>query len=453
MALVNIQDVSHIFRSYDIRGIYGNDLNEDIMEKIGNNFGNYCKKDVVIGRDARIHSKSLRDAFVLGAIKSGCDVFDVGKVSLGIGMFYAWKNGKEFAYITGSHLGKEWNGVKFFHADGMGYLEDENYKIRDMFLEGKISMGKKIGKVHTIDTSRVVDNYRNFLSSKIRAARKIKVILDPGNGMAGLVAKALFQNSGFIASAIFEEVDCTFPNRNPEPQVDELTELKNKIKEERADIGIAFDGDGDRIVLVDNLGRKLTPEQTAYLILKEAVNKKGPIVANVECTRLIDNIAKKFGKSVIRFPVGHTFLVNTAKKTNACFGIEVSGHYVLPFIFPFDDSMAVALYAAYVLSKTNKPLSAIVDEIKPYPFERTKFDVDDKKKFVVMKSLKEKLSREYKNISTMDGIRIDFDNGFVLIRASNTSPIIRLTVEGNTEKDFTELMEKFTSVLAEEIKK
>jgi len=449
----DMQSIDHIFRSYDIRGIYGKDLDEEIMEKIGNAFGSYCKKDIIIGRDCRIHSKSLRDAFVLGAIKAGCDVFDVGEVPLGVGMFYAWQSDREFAFITASHLEKEWNGVKFFHADGMGYMEDENFTIRDMFLEDKSIAGKKIGKVHTIDTSEIIDEYKKFLNEKIKAERKIKVVLDPGNGMAGLVAKSLFQNSGFPAAAIYEELDGAFPNRNPEPQEDELIELKNKIKEERADMGIAFDGDGDRILLVDNLGRKLSPEQTAYLVLKEAVKESGPVVANVECTRLIDDIAKKFGKKLIRFPVGHTFLVNAAKEHKACFGIEVSGHYVLPFIFPFDDSMVVALYAAYVLSKTGKPLSAIVDEIKPYPFAREKFEVDDKKKFIVMKSLKEKLMKEYKNTNTMDGIRIDFDNGFVLIRASNTSPIIRLTVEGNTEKGFAELMGRFSSVIKNEIKK
>lgn len=448
----DMSDVSHIFRSYDIRGTYSKDLTEEIMEKIANALCQYCKKDIVLGRDARPSSKSLRDAFVLGAIKAGCNIFDVGEVPLGVGMFYAWQNQKEFAYITGSHLEKDWNGAKFFHSDGMGYLEDENYRIRDMFLEAKEKSEEQVGKIHIIDTKEIINQYKNFLNGLFKAERKIKVVLDCGNGMAGLVVKELFQGSGFPAVAIYENIDCTFPNRNPEPQEDPLEKLKETIKEQRADIGFAFDGDGDRIVAIDELGRKMTPEQTAYLVLKEAVNEQGPIVANVECTRLMDKIAEKVGKKFVRFPVGHTFLVNAAKENKACFGIEVSGHYVLPFIAPFDDSMVVALYAAYVLSKTSKPLSAIVDEIKPYPFERMKFEVDDKKKFEVMKRLKEKLKKEYK-ADTLDGIRIDFDNGFVLIRPSNTSPLIRLTVEGNTQKDFAELQSKFTSVLKNEINK
>lgn len=445
-----MQDVSNIFRSYDIRGIYGKDLNEEIMEHIGNVFGQYCKGDIVLGRDARTHSKRLRDAFAMGFVKTGKNIVDVGEVSLGVGMFYSWQKSKEFVFITASHLTKEWNGVKFFHSDGMGYMENENLQIFEMFKDGKF-ISENMGEITFADTKTVAEQYKNYLTDKIKPQRKISVALDCGNGMAGIIARRLFSDAGFITTTIFEELDGTFPNRNPEPQEDELLALKNKVKEERADIGIAFDGDGDRILIVDDDGRKLTPEQTAYLVLKEAAKENGPIVANVECTRMIDDIAKGFGKTVFRFPVGHTFLVNEAKKRKACFGIEVSGHYVLPFIFPFDDSMAVALYAAYVLSKNNKSLSKIVDEIKPYPFTRLKFEVDDRKKFTVMKSLTEKLSKEYKNINTMDGIRIDFDTGFVLIRASNTSPIIRLTVEGNTEKDLEEIRGKFKKILEEEI--
>ncbi|MEM7819517.1 MAG: hypothetical protein QXD48_01670 [Candidatus Aenigmatarchaeota archaeon] len=446
-------DISHIFRSYDIRGIYGKDLNENIMEKVGNIFGQYCNSDIVLGRDARIHSKSLRDAFALGFIRTGKNIFDICEVPIGAGMFFAWKNKMEFAFITASHLPKEWNGIKFFHSDGMGYLENENLKIRDMFLERKYLTSRKVGKIHIINRNKVINDYKNFLNKKIKSSRKIKIVLDCGNGMAGLLAKKLFQGSNFMIKVIFDKIDCTFPNRNPEPEEDDLIALKNKIKEEKADMGIAYDGDGDRMLILDEKGRKLTPEQTSYLILLEAVKEKGPIVANVECTKLIDDIAKKFNKNIIRSPVGHTFLVNATKVHNACFGLEASGHYVLPFLFPFDDSLAVSLYAAYVLSNTNKKLSEIADEVKPYPFERINFNVDDRKKFKIIEKLIVRFKKEYKNVNTMDGIRIDFDNGFILIRASNTSPIIRLTVEGNTEKDFIELKNKFMEIIKNEIKK
>lgn len=446
-----MNDAFHMFRSYDVRGVYGSDLTEEVMEHIGNVFGQYCKGDIILGRDARTHSKKLRDAFVMGFVKTGKNITDVGEVPLGVGMFYAWQKSKEFVFITASHLPKEWNGVKFFHADGMGYLENENYAIRDKFNEGKF-ISTKMGEMSFADTSIVAEQYKKYLTERIKPQRKIKVVLDCGNGMAGVIAKKLFTDSGFVTTAIFEEIDCTFPNRNPEPQEDELEALKKSIKHERADIGIAFDGDGDRILIVDDDGRKITPEQTAYLILKEAYDESGPVVANVECTRMIDDIAKNHNKEVFRFPVGHTFLVNEAKKRKACFGIEVSGHYVLPFIFPFDDSMAVALYAAYVLSKSKKPLSKIVDEIKTYPFAREKFEASDKTKWKIIENIKKKL-KDYDNVNTMDGVRVDMDNGWVLIRASNTGPIIRLTIEGTTENDLEEIKNKFSALLKEEIKK
>ncbi len=427
-----------IFRSYDIRGIYGKDINEDIMRRIGAAFANASSKTIGVGNDGRTSSLSLKKAFIEGF---GREVIDVGTVPLGAGMMYVI-NKYDFAFITASHLGKEWNGVKFFHKSGVGFMEDENKRVEKFFASAKPS-GKAI--IKKAGDKEVLNYYIDYVAKKVKLENKIDVMLDCGNGMASGFALPLFKKIGFNAVSIFDKADGNFPNRSPDPAEDELKELKKKIT--TADIGFAYDGDGDRMVLIDETGRKLSPEQTSYLILLEAVKYSGPIVANVECTRLIDDIARKFGKKVIRVPVGHTFLMDAVQKEKACFGVEVSGHYALPFMAPVDDSLMVSVFAAYVLSKQKRKLSEIVNEIKVYPFERLAVDCDDEKKFSVVNSLKVRFKKQYKNVNTMDGVRVDFPDGWILIRPSNTAPLIRLSIEANDKKSLERLKKEFLEVL------
>ena len=436
--------IMSIFRSYDVRGIYGKDIDENIMKRIGAAFSSMSTETIVVANDMRISSSSLKKAFIDGCNKK---IIDCGCVPLGVGMLHAM--GKhDYAYITASHMPKEWNGVKFFHKNGIGFGEKENKKIGQLFSTIRV---KGRPEVVQENVTKFIDNYRSYVRGKIKISKKIRVVLDCGNGMAGVVAKQLFSDSGFDVEAIYEKLDGTFPNRDPEPSEDELKELRKRSK--NADMGIAYDGDGDRMLLVDNLGRKLTPEQSSYLVLLGAVSEKGPIVANVECTRLIDDIAKKIGKKIIRVPVGHTFLMQAVSDNKACFGMEVSGHYTLPYMAPIDDSLMVSIYAAAVLSKQNKKLSEIIDMIKTYPFERVNLECSDEKKFIIINNLTQKFRRKYKNVTTMDGVRVDFPEGWVLIRASNTTPLIRLSVEAEDEKTLKTLKKKFSSTLKEEIMK
>ncbi len=443
---MNLKDIAHIFRSYDVRGIYGKDLNEDIMERIGNAFAQFTNKDVTVARDMRAHSKSLCDAFIKGITEAGKNVTFLGILPLGVGMFRAW-NKQQYAYITASHLPKEWNGVKFYNKNGVGFFEKENYSIRDIVLSGKITDVKKRGKITKENNKKIIEEYKKYLLSRIRAKKRIKIALDCGNGCAGLVARDLFSRAGFSATAIFEELDGTFPNRNPEPSEDPLKELKK-----HKGLGIAYDGDGDRMLLVyDN--KVVQTEQTAYIILSHLLEKeKGPVVANIECTRLIDDVAKKFKRRVIRVPVGHTFLVQEVFRNNACFGVETSGHYIIPSIVPVDDSLAVSVYTAEVISSINN-FEKFLGRIPKYHFARINFDCDDRKKFFVIENLKRKLSKKYKKLSTLDGVRVDLANGWILFRASNTSPLIRMSIEGKSISDLEKIKNEFAEKLKEEINK
>lgn len=468
---------SCIFRSYDIRGIYGKDLDESTMKRIAEAFSECVSvRNIAVAHDMRMHSAKLKNAFISGL--NNKNVCDCGMLPMGAAMFYAWHNNKELAYITASHLPKEWNGAKFFHKSGMGFAEKENYKIRDVFLKSKkkfnnnriskddndLSLFKTEDKSNTaavnsgpskvtiISSKDIIEGYTNYLLSRIRIENRIKVVIDCGNGAAGVIARRLFSRAGISVSLVYESIDGSFPNRSPEPGEDNLIALKNNIRLTKSDMGIAYDGDADRMILVDDKCNIVAPEQAAYLILSELLKKeKGGIVANVECTQLIDKVAEKFGRKIIRIPVGHTFLAEAAHQNKAAFGIEPSGHYMLPSIVPYDDALAVSLYAAYALSKSSRKLSAIVKEIPKSYFERINFECSDMRKFSVIERLKERLGEEYK-INAMDGIRIDMDYGFVLIRASNTSPIIRLTAESDTQKQLDELKEKFSKILKSEIK-
>ncbi len=434
-----------IFRSYDVRGIYGKDLDENIMKRIGAAFSKVSEDVIVVGHDGRASSVPLKNAFIEGCSRK---IIDIGCVPLGAGMLYAL-NKADYAFVTASHLPKEWNGIKFFHKNGIGFMEEENKKVEKIF-EG-IGDVKGNAKVTKVETQEVLDHYVRYFTQKVTIGKKLFVILDSGNGMGSVVAKRLFEKEGFEVETIFDTLDPDFPNRMPDPFEDPLLELKKRAME--ADLGIAYDGDGDRMALVDENGRKLTPEQTSYLILLDAVKQPGPIIANVECTRIIDDVARRFGKKLIRTPVGHTFLMQAAQKNNACFGVEVSGHYAVPHLAPFDDSLMVSLYAATILSQQDKKLSEIVKEVREYPFERISVDCSDEKKFDVINRMKHKFMEEYKDVTTLDGVRVDFHDGWILVRASNTGPLIRLTVEADNERRLKELKEEFLEKLNSEVQK
>lgn len=445
-----MQEISHIFRSYDVRGVYGKDLDEQVMERIGNAFSRFAR-NAVVSRDMRMSSESLMEAFIEGFTEAGGSVEDAGLLPLGAAMFHAWSSKKDLAYITASHLPKEWNGIKLFHSSGLGFLENENRKIRNIVVKGKYAEKPK-GRAVTENSKKIIHDYVSYLTRKIKAERKARIAMDFGNGAASLVGKELFRKCSFEVFSVNEELDGSFPNRDPEPQEDDLLELKKTIKNNKCDFGIAYDGDGDRMLFMDDKGRKLIAEQTSYLILSELLKKqKGPIVANIECTRLVDHIAEKFSRSVIRIPVGHTFLVSETKKNKACFGLETSGHYIVPFIFPFDDALAVSLYASCALSKNESTVSEIIDELPKYYFERISMECSDKKKFSVIERLRKKFKKQYKKVMAIDGVRVDFPYGWVLIRASNTSPMIRLTVEADSTSDLEKLKDKFLEMLQEEI--
>jgi len=494
-----MSDPAQIFRSYDVRGVYPTDINEEISERIGRAYAEIMLargdvfKRVVVAHDVRMCSPQLALAFMKGASELTGKIAFAGMLPLGAALFHAWKAGSELSYVTASHLPPEWGGIKFFHPNGSGWLEDENHALRDRFLyasadiassgvpsvvetkhdkhpiatstglhdylvihkDGQISQPTPTLQKHerytTIDSDAAVANYINHVT-KVKPHRTLRIVVDCGNGAASTVAPRLFKLGGFEVRAMFSQPDGRFPNRSPDPQPNELAKLREAVRSEHASLGIAYDGDGDRMSVVDEQGNVLTPEQVAYIILKELLEKvQGPIVANVECTRIIDDIAKQFNRQLIRVPVGHTFLMDAVHTNKAAFGMEVSGHYAVPALVPFDDALAISYYLACVLSRQTKQLSEIVSEVPHRPFERINFVCDDDKKFSIISTLKQKLSRDYDNISDMDGLRIDFDDGWILFRASNTEPRIRLTVEANTQERFEMLKSQFSSLMQTEL--
>jgi phosphomannomutase / phosphoglucomutase len=445
-------DVAHIFRSYDIRGIAGQDLTPEVMRRIGQASGTLLRQDIVVSYDMRVSSQKLKNAFIKGFLSTGCNVEDAGLLSLGTGMFHAWQGKKIFAYVTGSHLPREWNGIKFFNASGIGFIEEKNRKVQKAYFRGKFISGK--GELTCKKNREVIDKYKKFLLSKIRFNGSISVVLDCGNGCAALLAPELFREAGAKTKVIFSELDGTFPNRSPDPQEFALTKLKKEVVKTGADMGIAYDGDGDRTSIIDDKGDYTSPEETSYFVLSELLKtQKGDIIANVECTKAIDKVAGKFGRKVIRVPVGHTFLMDAVHKHRAAFGVEASAHFCMPYFVPFDDATVIGLYTAAILSRGEEKLSEFKKHMPKYPFERVSFECPDNLKFEIIKTIIKKMSAEFKNVNTMDGLRVDFDSGWALLRASNTSPYIRLTVEGTTEKSKKTIQKQFLDFVKEEMKK
>jgi len=433
-----------IFRAYDIRGIYGKDLTEEIMAKIGEAGGTFSPGTFTIGRDFREHGAQLEEAFVSGLKKTGSNANLVGTGPLALCVFANWKMKNDVAaYITASHLPAEWNGIKFFHQNGVGFFEDENKKLGEISSSRNFKTG--IGSAKKLEG--MDEEYANFVAERIKP-EKINVVVDFGNGAACLLVPKILKKIGIKSTFLFDWPDPTFSNRNPEPKPESLTALCKKVVKEKADLGIAFDGDGDRAMFVDDKGKVIMTEQSAILFLRDIMKtQRGPVVANIECSDIIEDEVRKYGENVFRIPVGHTFLVQETKRHNAVFGVEKSGHICVPKFFWFDDAIINSIYMTEIVSKIGQPLSKTVEELPTRFFERIEVVCSDQTKFEVINRIKQEATQTYENVNTIDGVKVVFPDSWALIRASNTSPILRLSIEAKNQKRLDELKKEMAKLI------
>ncbi len=433
-----------IFRAYDIRGIYGKDLDESVFQKIGFALGKKGKL-FLVGHDIRKSGKPLALALIAGLLAKNSKVIFAGQGSFGQILFSGFRKKVDFTlFVTASHLSKEWNGLKIFRGDGEPIAPGR--------LKEKVMRVKKVNfprpKVKKINLKK---EYLNFLVQKFSILKKsnFKVVLDCGGASMSLVAPQLFRKLNFKVVELFCRPNPELSDRDPEPTPSATQRLRELVLRERADFGVAFDGDGDRGVIIDDQGRYLRGDELAIILAKSFLKKekKKIIVKTVSCTLAVEEELKKLGAKIIEVPVGHTFVGKECKRRKALLGIEESSHLFYPSVYLFDDALLTPLFVAQVLFQEKKKLSQLVDTLPKYFFEEINFACPDEKKFEIVEKLKKKFQKIYQKVKLLDGIKIYFSDGWVLIRASNTSPKIKLYLEAKRKDNFQVLKDKFSQEL------
>ncbi|MEM1658418.1 MAG: phosphoglucosamine mutase [Candidatus Jordarchaeales archaeon] len=436
----------HVFRAYDIRGVFNQDLDAAFSVKVGLALATYLggKGTVATGRDVRESSRIVEQALIAGLCSAGCNVVSVGMLPIPTFNFHLWRSGsyKAGAIVTASHNPPHYTGIRFRRPDGTGFSR-ENQDIKEVYMKGEFVKKRwnELGSFQSLNTEVVAASYQEFLLENISIERPLKVVLDPGCGAASTVAPELFRRAGMKVYTLNAQPDGTFPGRDPHPKEDTVNELRQLTVAVGADMGVAYDGDADRAVFVDDKGRVLRPETAGVILVEEAFSRrKGRVVANISCSMVVKEKVEELGGEVVWERVGDVFITEAIKKHGAVFGIEASGHYYPSFLMPFDDGIYASLLMAEILSKERRPLSTLVDELPSYPITERNIECPDEKKFKVVDRVKEELEREGYEINTIDGVRVDLDDGWFIIRPSNTQPLIRITVEARTESRLRNLL-------------
>ncbi len=442
-----------IFRAYDVRGIFNEELTAETATRVGGVFGAYLGHEgrVTIGRDARTSSQVMAGSVAAGLAGAGVTVEDLGLVPIPASNFWTWKG--DFAggtYITASHNPAPYNGIRFRHPDGTGYTEG-NVVIKEMFFGPQLTRQSwdSLGLIKRIDTREVLSAYREHVAKCVGSLEGLKVALDPGNGAATVVSQDIFRDLGAGVTAINEEPDGTFPNRPSNPTAKTLGPLVEKLRAEGADMGVGYDGDGDRCVFVDDKGRVLQAEKAGIILAREILAKRpgAPIVVNVPCSMVVEDEIEKAGGKVVRTRVGDVFVCEHMKELGSPFAFEISAHYFAPGIgeYTFDDPNIVAAKLAEIVNSGGRKLSELADEIASFPYIETQFDCADEIKFAVLDHLNRDFAARGYEVDTTDGAKVFFDQGWALLRPSNTQPIIRMFVEARTQAELEKLKREFTA--------
>ena len=445
-----------IFREYDIRGVYPSEVNEEVAYKVGRSYAsilinNYNIDTCVVGMDNRLSSQSLHNELVRGLTDTGMNIIDLGLCTTPMyfyGCIYTHTYGM---MITASHNPKDDNGFKFCfdnlgNARGKQVYDFRDYTLKEQFLETS-----KKGHITNLD---IFPYYKSLIKDNISMGdRKLKVVVDPGNGTTSLFAKEIYTMfDNLDVTMINDKSDPTFPNHHPDPAVPEnLKQLQNKVLELNADIGIAFDGDGDRVGFVAQNGEIIPTDKfmvivTRYLFPKISDKRT---LCDVKCSKIVEEEAKKLGGTTILSRTGASYTRSEINKKSIPFGGEFSGHFVFNDKFPgFDSGIYSGLRMLEILSNTTSTVTELLEGItKYYNTPEIKIEVTDENKISIVDKVKDYCHKNNYNTIEIDGVRIDYDDGWALIRSSNTGPNLTLRFEFTTEERLNTVKDEFINLI------
>ena len=445
--------IDYIFRAYDIRGIVDSHLTGTTMNLIGKAFGTYLlslkKAKIAVGGDIRTSTPKLTNAFINGVTSTGIVVEKIENGPLGITLFHSFhqKLGAS-AYVTASHLPPEWNGVKFYWGTGIGFSPAENMAVKEIFFSKKFKQAQRQG---TIALATPFEAYITYVTSKFGSniGDGYSIVLDCGNGATTMVIPELYEKFGFTVDTLYGVPDPNFPNRISEPTPDSLHELGKLIKTKTVAFGAGFDGDGDRCVFSDEKGVILSSDIFGLILAKYLIettsNKK--IIINVESSLATEKQLCDLGAKVKRIRVGHSFLSLEANSIKCVWAFEASGHAIFPEVFLFDDALILPLLLTQALSYFKKPLSLLAQQFNTSYIKRFDISCSDEIKFSVIKQIEDAVSKLEGEKSFLDGIALTQKSGRALIRVSNTSPKIRVTIEAIEQNGFNKLHDEFLNLV------
>lgn len=420
-----------IFKAYDVRGIYPDELDESVAKKIGNAFARFtAASTVIVGHDMRPSSIPLSQAFIEGATLAGADVVDVGLASTDLVYFASGLLDAPAAMFTASHNPAEYNGIKMSRASAAPVGEATGLlQIKEAVAAGLVERAEEAGRVETRDLlGEFADHVRSFVDPSL--FRPLRVVADTANGMGGLIVPAVFEGLPFQVEVLFAELDGTFPNHPADPiQPENLVSLQKAVLEAGADVGLAFDGDADRVFLVDDRAQPISGSTTTAIVAKTILEKTGPgesVVYNLICSKAVPEIIQEMGGTPIRSRVGHSFVKQVMAESGAVFGGEHSGHYYFRDNWRADSGIIAAMMVLEQLSRAATPLS----ELRK-PVERYSQSGEINTRVTDPLTVIEHVAEAYRDAEQdrLDGLTVGLGDWWFNLRASNTEPLLRLNVE------------------------
>ncbi len=428
----------HAFREYDIRGIAGRDITEALAHRLGYAYAAMLpdgeSRPVIVARDVRLSGPAIQKAVIEGLLDAGADVIDIGMVPTPLAYYAVFHlDGAGCVMVTASHNPGDYNGFKMMK--GRESLHgDDIQRLKELMLGPQRRAGAR-GSLHSVD---VVPDYKAFVAGDIHLSRPLKVVIDAGNGPSGVIAAPLYRKLGCEVIELFCEPDGTFPNHHPDPTVEEnMQDIAASVREHKADLGIAFDGDGDRIGVVDENGDIIWGDML-LLLLSRLLLKNHPgatIISEVKCSQhMYDDIAAHGGHAIM-WRTGHSPIKAKMKETGALLAGEMSGHmFFADRFFGFDDAVYAGARVMQVIASQNRPASELLSGLpKAVATPEIRIECPDARKFSLVEEAKAYFSKAGYNIIDVDGMRITFDDGWGLLRASNTQPSLVLRFEAPDE--------------------